>query len=142
MNTLKPAIAYFALVFGTGFILGTIRVLWIVPKIGVRTAELIEMLPMFAAILLSARWINQHFADTDNISTRLKTGFLALSFLLGAEIALGVSLQGVSISEVLLNHDPVSGTVYYAMLILFALMPFLLDRKQTTRKATKGVLTS
>lgn len=131
MNTLKPAIAYFALVFGTGFILGTIRVLWIVPKIGVRTAELIEMLPMFAAILLSARWINQHFADTDNISTRLKTGFLALSFLLGAEIALGVSLQGVSISEVLLNHDPVSGTVYYAMLILFALMPFLLDRKQS-----------
>ncbi|OYQ65161.1 hypothetical protein B9G53_08695 [Pseudanabaena sp. SR411] len=131
MNTLKPAIAYFALVFGTGFILGTIRVLWIVPKIGVRTAELIEMLPMFAAILLSARWINQHFADTDNISTRLKTGFLALSFLLGAEIALGVILQGVSISEVLLNHDPVSGTVYYAMLILFALMPFLLDRKQS-----------
>lgn len=130
MNTLKPAIVYFALVFGTGFMLGTIRVLWIVPKISVRTAELIEMLPMFVAILLSAHWINQHFADADNISTRLKIGFLALSFLLGAEIALGVGLQGASISEVLLNHDPVSGTVYYAMLILFALMPWLLDRKQ------------
>jgi len=131
MNTLKPAIAYFALVFGTGFMLGTIRVLWIVPKIGVRTAELIEMLPMFVAILLSARWINQHFADVDNISTRLKIGFLAMSFLLGAEIALGVGLQGASISEVLLNHDPVSGTVYYAMLILFALMPWLLARNQS-----------
>ena len=130
MNTLKSALVYFALVFGTGFMLGTIRVLWIVPSIGVRTAELIEMLPMFVAILLSARWINQHFADADNISTRLKTGFLAMSFLLGAEIALGVSLQGASIPEVLLNHDPVSGTVYYAMLILFALMPWLLDRKQ------------
>jgi hypothetical protein len=130
MNTLKQAIAYFALVFCTGFILGTIRVLWIVPKIGVRTAELIEMLPMFMAILLSARWINQHFADADDVFTRLKTGFLALSFLLAAEIALGVGLRGVSISEVLLNHDPVSSTVYYTMLILFALMPWLLNRKQ------------
>jgi hypothetical protein len=111
--------------------LGTIRVLWIVPKIGVRTAELIEMLPMFVAILLSARWINQHFADADNISTRLKIGFLALSFLLVAEIALGMGLQGASISEVLLNHDPISGTVYYVMLILFALMPWLLNRQHS-----------
>jgi hypothetical protein len=131
MNTVKPAIVYFALVFGTGFMLGTIRVLWIVPKIGVRTAELIEMLPMFVAILLSARWINQHFADADNISTRLKIGFLALSFLLFAEIALGVGLQGASISEVLLNHDTISGTVYYVMLILFAQMPWLLNRQHS-----------
>ena len=131
MNTLKPAIVYFALVFGTGFMLGTIRVLWIVPKIGVRTAELIEMLPMFVAILLSARWINQYFADADNVSTRLKIGFLALSFLLVAEITLGMSLQGASISEVLLNHDPISGTVYYVMLILFALMPWLLNRQHS-----------
>jgi hypothetical protein len=131
MNTFKVSIVYFALIFGTGFMLGTIRVLWIVPKIGVRTAELIEMLPMFVAILLSARWINQHLADADNISTRLKIGFLALSFLLVAEIALGMVLQGASISEVLLNHDPISGTVYYVMLILFALMPWLLNRKHS-----------
>ena len=131
MNTLKQAIAYFALVFGTGFMLGIIRVLWIVPKIGVRTAELIEMLPMFVAILLSARWINQHFTDADDVFIRLKTGFLALSFLLTAEIGLGVGLRGVSISEVLLNHDPVSGSVYYAMLILFALMPWFLARQES-----------
>ena len=131
MNTLKLSIVYFALIFGTGFMLGTIRVLWIVPKIGVRTAELIEMLPKFVAIHLSARWINQHLADADNISTRLKIGFLALSFLLVAEIALGMVLQGASISEVLLNHDPISGTVYYVMLILFALMPWLLNRKHS-----------
>jgi hypothetical protein len=86
---------------------------------------------MFVAILLSARWINQHFADADNISTRLKIGFLALSFLLVAEIALGVGLQGASIAEVLLNHDPISGMVYYAMLILFALMPWLLNRQHS-----------
>ena len=134
MNTFKPALIYFALIFGTGFMLGTIRVLWLVPKLGVRTAEMIEMLPMFIAILLSARWINQHFADVEHFSTRLKIGFLALIFLLTAEIALGVGLRGVSISEVLLNHDPVSGTVYYFMLVLFALMPWLIDRKQSANQ--------
>jgi hypothetical protein len=131
MNTLKPALAYFIMVFGTGFMLGTIRVLWIVPKIGVRTAELIEMLPMFIAILLSAHWINQHFANADNIFTKLKIGFLALIFLLTAEIALGVGLRGVSIPEVLISRDPISGTVYYAILILFALMPWLLARQKS-----------
>ncbi len=65
------------MVFGIGFVLGAIRVLWIIPKIGVRTAELTEMIPMFVAILLSARWINQHFADVEHFSTRLKIGFLA-----------------------------------------------------------------
>jgi hypothetical protein len=31
--------------------------------------------------------------------------------------------------EVLLNKDPVSGTVYYALLGVFALMPWLLARR-------------
>jgi hypothetical protein len=39
---LKAAAAYFALVFGTGFVLGTIRVLWVVPQLGLRNAELLE----------------------------------------------------------------------------------------------------
>jgi hypothetical protein len=42
MQILKSGALYFALVFGTGFVLGTIRVLLVVPRIGTRTAELIE----------------------------------------------------------------------------------------------------
>ena len=35
MNTLKAGVAYFALVFCTGLMLGTIRTLWIVSRLGV-----------------------------------------------------------------------------------------------------------
>jgi hypothetical protein len=39
-KVLKAGALYFALVFGAGFVLGSIRVLWLVPRIGERTAEL------------------------------------------------------------------------------------------------------
>jgi hypothetical protein len=38
MQILKAGVLYFALVFGAGFVLGTIRILWIVPSFGTRTA--------------------------------------------------------------------------------------------------------
>ena len=40
---------YFAAVFGVGFLLGTVRVLFIEPRTGTRWAELAEMPLMFAA---------------------------------------------------------------------------------------------
>jgi hypothetical protein len=43
MQVVKAGALYFALVFGAGFLLGTIRTLWVVPRVGTRTAELMEM---------------------------------------------------------------------------------------------------
>jgi hypothetical protein len=43
MKALKAGMLYFVLVFGTGFVLGTIRTLWIVPRLGTGMAELLEM---------------------------------------------------------------------------------------------------
>ena len=42
MSILKAEVLYFALVFGAGFVLGTIRTLWVVPRFGTRMAELME----------------------------------------------------------------------------------------------------
>lgn len=36
---MKAGILYFALVFGAGFVLGAIRTLWVVPRIGTRMSE-------------------------------------------------------------------------------------------------------
>jgi hypothetical protein len=41
-QALKVGALYFAAVFATGFVLGAIRTLWLVPRMGTRAAELIE----------------------------------------------------------------------------------------------------
>ena len=47
MLILKAGVLYFAIVFGAGFVPGSIRVPWIVPHFGERTAELMETPIMF-----------------------------------------------------------------------------------------------
>lgn len=128
MHILKAGVIYFAMVFGTGFVLGTIRTLWIVPQLGVRTAELLETPFVFVAIVLTASWISHRLGNTGGSSIRLAVGLLSLSLLLVAETVMGVALLGLSIVEVFTKHDPVSGTVYYALLGVFTGMPWLLWR--------------
>jgi len=127
-RTIKAGLAYFALVFGAGFVLGSIRVPFLVPRFGERVAELIEMPIMFVVILVSARFIVRRFSLPGNITVRLGAGFLALALLLAAEVLLAVALQDRTLGEYLASRDPVSGIVYLAMLALFAVMPLVLAR--------------
>ena len=125
MQILKAGVLYFALVFGAGFVLGTIRVLWVVPCFGTRMAELMETPVMFVVTLLAARWVARRVAVPFTPSSRLGMGCVALGLLLVAEFTLVLWLRGLSISEYLASRDPVSGTVYYVMLGVFAIMPLL-----------------
>jgi type IV secretory pathway TrbD component len=55
-------------------------------------------------------------------------GFVALGLMLIAEFGLVLSLRGLSIKEYLATRDPVSGTVYYLLLVVFAIMPLLVGK--------------
>ncbi len=129
MQALKPGFVYFLLVFGTGFVLGTVRVLLIVPLVGHRTAELLEMPLMLIATVLAARWTIRRFPEPRTSSARLSIGGIALGLMLGGEMAVGIGLRGMTAAEVLLNKDPVSGAAYYVSLFLFAVMPWLVPRR-------------
>src|SRR2546428_221806 len=50
---LRAGVLYFALVFGAGFVLGTIRTLWIVPRLSARMAELMETPIMLVITILA-----------------------------------------------------------------------------------------
>jgi hypothetical protein len=50
-------------------------------------------------------------------------GGLGLALLLVAEFTLVLRLRKMSIHDYLKTRDPVSGTAYYLMLGVFALMP-------------------
>ena len=129
MRTIKAGILYFALVFGAGFLLGPIRILWIVPHFGTRIAELMEAPIMFVVIVFAARWTVRRLALPFRPSIRLGIGCIALGLLLIAEFTLVLWLRGMSISDYLANRDPVSGTVYYVILGVFAVMPLFVNRK-------------
>ena len=129
MKIFKAGVLYFALVFGAGFVLGAIRTLWVVPRFGARTAELAEMPIMFVVTLVAARWLVRRLAVPAMLSSRLGMGGVGLGLLLIAEFTLVLRLQGLSISEYLATRDLVSGTVYYVMLGLFAIMPLLVARR-------------
>jgi len=127
---LKAALLYFALVFGAGFALGPVRLLWAVPRFGVRTAELMEMPIMLVVTIVAARWVIRRLGVPPTVRSRLGMGGAALGLLLLAEFALVLRLRGLSIAEYLASRDPVSGTVYYVMLGVVAVMPLIVARSR------------
>ena len=129
MQILKAGLLYFALVFGAGFVLGPIRILWVIPRFGTRVVELMEAPIMFMVMIVAARWIVQRLAVPSRPLSRLGMGCLALGLVLVAEFTLVLWLRGLSISEYLASRDPVSGTVYYVMLGVLAIMPLLVARR-------------
>ena len=130
MRIVKAGLFYFALVFGAGFVLGPIRILWVVPSFGARMAELMETPIMLVITIFAVRWTVHRLAVPYTSLSRLGMGFVALGLMLVAEFTLVLWLRGLTIAEYFGNRDPVSGTVYYAMLGVFAIMPLLVARKR------------
>ena len=124
-KTILAAITYFAIVLGTGFVLGVIRVPFLVPRIGERWAELAEMPIMAAVIFLAAGFILRRFPGICSPARSLAAGILALALSVASELALAVVLQSQTLSEFLASRDKVSGSVYLALLLVFAVMPRL-----------------
>jgi len=129
MEVVKAGVLYFALVFGVGFVLGAIRTLWVVPRVGTRKAELMEMPIMLVVTIAAARWTVLRLSVPMMWSARLEMGCVALVLMLIAEFGFVLWIRGLSIKDYLATRDPVSGTVYYAMLMVFAIMPLLVAKK-------------
>lgn len=123
MQRFHAAFVYFAVVFAAGFAFGAVRVPLLVPRLGVRAAELVEMPFLLVAIVLLSRWRQRQTPELSP-AAQLGVGMLALGMMLAAECAVGFGVAGQDPLESLLAHDPVSGSVYYAALVAFALAPW------------------
>jgi hypothetical protein len=124
-KTIRAAVVYFAIVLGAGFVLGVFRVPLLVPRIGERWAELAEMPVMAGVIFFAAGYLLRRFPEICSPGRALVTGFLALVFSVAAELGLAALLQDRTLLEFIGSRDKISGSVYVALLLVFAVMPRL-----------------
>ena len=131
LQSLRTAAFYFVLVFGAGFLLGTLRVLLVVPAIGTRAAELLEMPLMLAVIAAAARFVTGRFSsDIHGKAGWLQVGAIAFAFVLCADVIVGVALRDMSVWQALFERDPLSGAAYYLALGWLAAAPWFFARNR------------
>ena len=128
------AAIYFGIVFGVGFLFGSVRVPFLVPQFGVRVAELAELPLMFVAIFLAAGHIvKKHDPVITPVELAL-VGGLSLCLLVAAELLMTVALTDRSVRDYIASRDHVSGSAYLIMLLVFTAMPWLRRRRSFSRR--------
>jgi len=128
MDTLRVGALYFALVFATGWVLGPIRQLLVVPRLGEAAGVLLEAPFMVLAMLAAARWTIRRFVAAPDLGTRAAVGLVALGLVLVAELAGARWLREISIGEYLAKLASPTGVISVLLFVLFALMPALVAR--------------
>jgi hypothetical protein len=120
------AAAYAALIFAAGFVLGSLRVLALAPRLGEVAAVLAEVPVMLALSWLAARRAVARFAVPPVAAARLAMGALAFALLMAAEVALGLWGFGRSVAEVVAGMTSAAGLIGLAGQVGFGLMPLIL----------------
>jgi hypothetical protein len=124
MNIFKAGSAYFALIFSLGFILGTVRVLAVIPRIGEFAATLVELPLILTASWFVSGWLIKKMRIAPDKASRLLMGAAAFGITMIAEPLLGLSF-GRSLAEqgsALLRPAGIAG---FAGQALFGLMPWI-----------------
>lgn len=124
MRIASAAIAYWAVVFALGFVLGTIRVLWLAPRVGLMPATALELPIILAASWFAAGWLVRRFAIAQQ-GEALAVGALAFAILMLAECALALTLMAQSPGQWLTGLAAPHALLGLVGQGIFALMPWL-----------------
>ena len=127
----RAALLYWLGIFALGFVLGTVRVLWLAPALGGGPAVLLELPLMLAASWWLAARLLARFAIRSG-GAALAMGLLALALLLAAELGLAMALGG-SPRGWLAGLGTPAGLLGLAGQGLFGLVPWLLWRRMAAR---------
>lgn len=122
-QALKSGLIYFGAVFAVAFAFGTLRTLFIVPRIGPFWAVLIEV-----PILLTIAWVilgRIQARPPLTLGQAAVAGVFAFGLLMGAEVALSALLAGRSFSEHLALYARLPEQIGLAGQIGFGLLPML-----------------
>jgi hypothetical protein len=124
MNSIKAGVAYFAIIFSLGFVLGTLRVLVIIPRIGEFAATLLELPFILAASWLVSGWLINRLQVAPQTRARLLMGAVAFGLTMVAEPLLGLAF-GRSLAEQWPALQQPAGIAGLAGQAAFALIPWI-----------------
>jgi hypothetical protein len=121
----KAGIAYGAIAFLIGFVLGALRVLAVAPHIGATAAVILE-----APIILAASWrVSQscmsRFGVAATIAAGATMGCVAFATLIAGEIGLSVFVFRRPFAGFLEGYRSLTGEIGLAAQIAFAMFPLV-----------------
>jgi hypothetical protein len=110
--------------FVIGFILGSIRVLLLAPRLGETSAVIVEAPIMVAASWFVCRWCVDWLNVRRTVPARSSMGSVGFLVLMSAEVGLG-AVFGRSLVDQLATYGSLSGAIGLAAQVIFALFPVM-----------------
>jgi hypothetical protein len=129
-------LGYFTGVFAAAFCLGVVRTLYVEPALGRVDAELLEA-PFLLGVIGLAAWIVVKCHHGPRVELAIVGAFAALLVLL-ADFGVGVFVRGLSPYEVAFARDPLTGAVYYGLIVLFGVAPYAIALPDRGRDDVAG----
>jgi hypothetical protein len=127
--SLEAGTAYFACVFVVGCVLGPIREIWVIPRLGRVLAVLAESVVMLGVSVFLAQRILRWFAVPRGIGTRVAVGAIAFMLLQIAEAVLAFWLRGQNFLQYVFSFWSIPGTISLLVQMAFGAIPAVVKRK-------------
>lgn len=120
--------AYFVALFSLGFVLGTIRVVFVAPRFGQLTATFAEVPVMLTVAFFACRWATRRWQVPRTIAIRWAMALWFLALLTFFEMLLGATLFARTLAEQWAALATPSGLLGLSAQIIAALLPLFVGR--------------
>jgi hypothetical protein len=118
----EVGVLYAIVVFVIGFMLGTIRVLLLAPRLGETMAVILEVPFILTASSAVCRWCLDRLDVAATVPARSLVGLVAFLVLMSAEVGLGAVL-GRSLADQLASYRSLARAIGLAAQVIFAIFP-------------------
>ena len=127
-RALIAASGYFVALFALGFVLGTIRVIFVAPRFGELVATIAEAPLMLAAAYFACCWAIRRWQVPPATAIRLAMVPWFLALLFAFEALFGATLFGRSIAEQWISLTSPAGLVGISAQVIAALLPLVVGK--------------
>jgi hypothetical protein len=124
----RAGVLYGLLAFAAGFVLGTLRVLWITPAVGSVGAVSLELPVMLAVSYFLCRWLVLRWDIGASIGQRATMGATGFLLLMALEIVLAIYGFGQSPGQYLRGLTQPAGALGLLGQVAFGLLPVFVAR--------------